>query len=526
VYNPPEPTVLARAKMLIRAGQAFDTLHIVLAALQDPGSAGPAGEVFGNLDAHLREQWIAGIQSELALHGVPATFTDNTTDRLRQCEEIWRREALGRGGLTNTLVLATIVNSDRTIGDQMRVYGIDREWLLSNLQSRLNQPDGFNAGPPFGAGINPGPRGSFDNPAGVAGAFGAPTTTSGQQGLLGGLLSPVETSQGLIYKELHSVASNHFLNELGSAGQSRAVPIITGYDGSPLPILSQTLADSVAFHTAFTGQRAPLANYVAVYRLDMRRLFELAGGSGEQMAYRAFESAKQLAQSNRAILMLDHVEALKGTSQFETYLRAQVINHGETLVFGVFWVADETDPIVQAAAAFPGSPIIRANPFGAEETKDFLRQTYIPQWERDGFSFTQDAFDSVIAMESGAWINLHRKRLPFLVVDIATDTIETARGGELSIKATAQAAANALADLWRTEWPPANMVDDERRRLENMLHESDTEVRRLVERPTISQRNGKVVLTRAHVVAQLVCPNESEYHVPGRAPAGARRPQP
>jgi len=506
VQNPSEPSVLARARTLVRASQVFDTLHIMLAALTDPVSLGPAGEVLGSLDDRKRDRWVTAIQTAL-LHGAPVTFNDTTTTRYRQCEEIWRREALSHGGLTNTLVLATIVANDSEVATLMQLAEIDRSRVVFDLQARLGQPD--SAFQQFGSVINTGPL---------------RTIISGPHGLLGGLVTPVDPTPGLIYKDLSSVASNHFLNELGSAGQTRAVPIVTGYDGSPLPILYQILADSIAFRTPFTGQRAPLTNYTTVYQLDISQLKELAVASGEQTAHQAFETAKQLAQNNGAILMLDHLETVKGTSPFEVRLRTQAGTRGETLMFGVFWAADHTDPTTEAATAFALSPIIRANPYTPEETKDFLRRIFIPQWDRDGYLFTPDAFDSIIVLESGAWINRHRKRLPYLVIDVATDTMETAHGGESSIKATAQEAANALAILWRTEWPPANMADDERRRLENTLRETDTEVRRLVERPTIVRKDGKVVLTRAHVVAQLVCPNESEYHVPGHAPAGARRP--
>jgi hypothetical protein len=146
-----------------------------------------------------------------------------------------------------------------------------------------------------------------------------------------------------------------------------------------------------------------------------------------------------------------------------------------------------------------------------------VRNYYLPHWvDRYSIDFTEDAFDHIIALEPGAWINARRKTLPYLVVGLARDALQTVLGGEALIRDTAVMALDALEKL-REEW--ATTEPRIRQQFEPVLDEAHDEITALIERPMpATDGQGNRVLTRAHVTAQLICPNDSEFHYPGHAP--------
>src|SRR5262249_31447257 len=157
-------------------------------------------------------------------------------------------------------------------------------------------------------------------------------------------------------------------------------------------------------------------------------------------------------QQQSAILLIDHVEAWRGAGVAET-LRAQLANRGTALLCGVYHATDEADVFTEAALGLANAKLLRINAYSAEETREFVQRFYVDYWASRGFVFASDAFESLYQLEQGCWINLQRMALPYLVVNLAEDTIQMAMKGEDTIKQTIQEAANAMKQLLQTEWP-------------------------------------------------------------------------
>jgi hypothetical protein len=107
--------------------------------------------------------------------------------------------------------------------------------------------------------------------------------------------------------------------------------------------------------------------------------------------------------------------------------------------------------------------------------------------------------------------------LPYLVVNLAEDTIQMAMKGEDTIKQTIQEAANAMKLLLQVEWPdaPANVKSAFQRPLQQVQEDLNNVARNHA--PKVHNQYRKM-LTRGHLMAQLICPNESEFHLPGNRP--------
>jgi hypothetical protein len=305
-----------------------------------------------------------------------------------------------------------------------------------------------------------------------------------------------------------------YLTTLCIAATSQEVPIAVGRRGSPLGKLDQVLADRIASER-FTGTQESLNRYKAVYRLDARSLLGLANNPTELAPDKVFEQAKQLVQQRDAILVIDHVEAWRGTGAPEA-LRWHLGNRGGALVCGLYTATNEPDVFAEATLGLPNATLVRINAYNSDETRDFLKTYAMAHWMPNGFSFAQDAFDSIYKLEPGCWISLKRITLPYLVVALSDQTIQTAIRGDDAIRQTAREALEGLKVV-RDEMSRA--TEDVKSVYEPLLRQVQADLDNLLRNPT-PRANGPIpkMLTCGHVVAQLFCPNESEFHLPGFGP--------
>jgi hypothetical protein len=363
------------------------------------------------------------------------------------------------------------------------------------------------------------------------------------------LIKTIQPSRLRVYRNMHPVAMTHFLSELGQSARSQEMPILVGRNGSPLDVVGQVLADRMGFGEAFLGQQDPLNNYGAVLYLDLVAVLGLASVPNEAAPHRVVEAAKAqaLQQPDRpGILMLDHVEALRtsvargpasgslaaggqpapggpapasvGQAAADA-MRAQLAARGQALVFGVYHASDEAVTADDASIGLSNAKVVRINTYNADETRDFIRDSYRDYWGTQGYAFANDAFDALFTLEPGCWISLRRTGLPYLVVKIAEDTMQTAMKGNDAIRQTAREAVNAIGAVLTNELPRAGQMPQETRdAYERTFRLALGEVQGLLSAPTPAKQGDRQVLKRAHVLAQLFCPNESEFHVPGFTP--------
>lgn len=526
-------SLIARAKALVKPNRAFDTCHIVRAALEFPESAGIAGHVLQvRVEAVKRERWLGALKYYLEYHAEPLTFGDRPDDaktsRLRQCYDAWVQESSLRiTPVSNALILWTIMAKDAFTVELMGLYSVDRDLVMRGLEEQFGVVESQTG--PHAAVHNMGNLSGF----GVAGpntwqngpspwqAAQAAWLYNSQPGVTNPLTPIVLATPGLVYRNLHPVASSHLLTELGKYAQARALPLLVGQDGSPLPLIGNVLADRFASREPFIGAQTPLNWCTGVVPVDIAHLRSLALSGGEHVAANILDAARKHAMTYRCVLMFDHVDALRGNTPPEVKLRAAINTPLGVPSFGVYYAAADGDSSREAAKAFPDATVIPVSKYTATQTHEFIYSVFVPVWEHEhNLTLTADALDSVIALEPGIWVNRRRKTLPYVVLDIVLDALITARGGEPAVRETARQAQVELAKLWEMEWP--STADAIRRRYEGTLHEADIDLKRLVERPKLGMRDGKWALTRAHLTAQLLCPSQSQFHLPGFTPDGPR----
>lgn len=510
-----QPQLLGIARTLVPQGYARDTLHIMLAALESPGALGPASDALAVLGVGQRNQLQAVLRAEIELKKEPLGIGlgDRPTDRLRQCEEIWQSQALQQPlvGVTSALVLGTIIGYDSVVQGILRACGIEPVMLYQSLQPKFAVPES-----PMGTQLLPQNSGQASPPFGNSGPWVMPPTLEQRASEKAQeLIRLVEPTPAREFRSRHPVATGNLLSVLSKAATSSEIPIAVGRRGSPLGELEHVLADCIASGN-FTGPHEPLNRYKAVYRLDARVLPGLAKNPMELAPDKVFEQAKLLMQQRQAILVVDHVEAWRGMGVPEA-LRWHLGNRGDALICGFYEATDEQDIFAEATLGLPNAALVRINAYTADETRDYLNKTYaMAHWAPSGYIFAPEAFDSIYKLEPGCWINLKRMTLPYLVVALGDQTIQTAIHGDEAIRQTARESLEGMRVV-RDE--TARAPESVKNTYEQILRHVQDDLNNLLRNPTPKASGTYKMLTRAHVVAQLFAPNDSEFHLPGFRPS-------
>lgn len=482
--------LLERSADLARSmEQEFDTLHIMLIALVDPESTGSAMQSFARyIDDDHRKLCESAIKVQLQLYGRPATMGDGFSANLTQCAGICQAEAQRRSlRVTEALILWAVAQQDPIVSKILRTLAIDHTGLGRDLERHFEITSKL---PPLAAGL---------------GSEGRDHTE---------IISP---TTGCQFANAHGVLMANVLNVLGKLEHSQ-MAVLIGRNGMPIYHVGQALADLIAADTTFSDERPRLQHdYAGVYQLNLGSLRDLARIPNKPQPFEALQVIIRLAIQQRAILILRNMELLRHRTEADDRMLAVLSNPGDALILGLYEQGEYGDhgPIVTLDLSNIVS--ITAHAYSPLQTKLLIRNYYAPHWlERYSMMFHEDAFDHIIALEPGAWINARRETLPYLAVGLASNTIQTVLGGESLVRDTAVMALDAIEKL-REEW--ATTEPRIRHQYETVLEESFEEISALLEHPMPEVNNeGHQALTRAHVTAQLICPNDSEFHYPGHAP--------
>jgi hypothetical protein len=354
---------------------------------------------------------------------------------------------------------------------------------------------------------------------------------------LSDLLKEVLPSPDQRYAELYAIDVKTFLDNLADASEQAHVLVAVGRDGTLINELPKVLADRLQRGSTFTSQQAPLNAYTGkLYRLDLRTVIERAR---QEKTFKPVTVLKEawkhlVALPEKPILLLDHIEALR-TDKDQTKendldaVRAQIADPRQLLVFGIFHAPNHGDHTGEATLNRPEVVITQPmNTYDDKQTKALIQQFYLTHWKKEGrgYVFTPDAFDALIALEPGAWVRRRRMVLPCLVTEVVADAMATAALGDAQIEATARCALDAFEQLRKEEAPG----HPNKEHFESILNKTEKDVRELL--PSSGGglfgggRRAKVVpgkpikITSAHVTAELICHNVSEFHYPNRFPFG------
>jgi hypothetical protein len=355
------------------------------------------------------------------------------------------------------------------------------------------------------------------------------------------LLREYASTEDRRYIALSAVDVTTFLDFLADAAAQSQVVVAVGRDGTLIDELPKVVADRLAQKDTFRGQYPSLTTYTGkLYWLDLRSLLARAEQPSAPKPVSILRAAwaQLLALPEKAILLLDHFEAIKSDAKEQEIedLRDFIANPGRLLVFGIYHAPNHGDHTVEANLG--REAIVKTLPmtvYNADLTKALLRQFYLPIWRKDpprGYEFTEDAFDSLIALEAGAWLHRRPAVLPCLVTDIVADAMKTAAQGDAQIEATTRGALQAFKELHAVE--AKNHKD--RAKFEPILNKAEKEVRGLLPGSSGGLFGGlfgggkpKVVpgkpitITSANVMAEFICHNVSEFHYPGFFPKGITR---
>jgi hypothetical protein len=503
--------LLERAREQVQAGQALDVMHVALAALAAPGDDATdplpalAAMRAGGIDVATFDTLL---RVELRVNAQPASAADGISDELRASAALWRQRAAERNlRVTDTLVLWAIMADENAVSQRVRALNGDRAAMLQVLESQLLPVVPETLASDWRK------MGQRVVPASLA---AADALAYAEAATLTWIAVPTPE---LRFKRMHAVLMANLLNVLGSA-ETPDIVLLEGRNGTPLDSASLVLAERLVSGEVFTDQRARLNQYHRVNRLSLESVRRLAHIPDKPAPQDVLQMAMQQAVEDQAILVLEHMEALERDNPVDAGLLAQLANGGDALVLGLFEQPEREDVPVDAALGLENIRQVPAREYSVTQTQALLREYYIPQWETQGFTFSEDAFDSVIKLEPGAWIELKRKTLPYLAVGLGRDAMQTVKEGRALVLDTARMALDALNEL-RQEW--ATTEERVREQFADVLAEARRDIEGLIANPDIRMENGRRVITRAHVVAQLICPNDSEFHYPGHAPKQLRR---
>jgi hypothetical protein len=165
-------------------------------------------------------------------------------------------------------------------------------------------------------------------------------------------------------------------------------------------------------------------------------------------------------------------------------------------------------------------------------TRDFLTKWWYPQWLRRGWQFTPDAFDSALTLRQHIKMHHRSKRLPYLAVDLGESAVEMAESEQtLTVAQSARDEVNRsltangklledYQDLLRNARPQGRGAPGPNdieatiaslTSIRNTLTSARCDIEELIEEPSPRGRRGAGLITRRHIIAQLMCPNDSRF---------------
>jgi hypothetical protein len=504
--------------------------HVFLAALPPYGYTNldqPAKQVLNMFSGDTLEKWKLQVQAKLRSFTNPPALGQDSQDLKEALAQAQRNEAqLRRDRDDDRCLLLAVVMRSKHIQEYVEAAN---QGDLRRLLDRLSEGRTPGLSVPDVSGVRDAAKQKAEEEAKLARAH------------LADHLREFRPTDDRRYADLQGFDVSTFLDFLADAAVQAQVIVAVGRDGTLIDEIPKAMADRLARKDTFKGQQSSLAVYTGkLYVLDMRAVLSHSKQANAPKPASLFRAAHEyvLGLPERSILMLDHVEAIKSDAKEPEIedLRTAIADPGRLLVFGIFHAPNHGDHTAEANLG--REEIIKTLPmtvFNKQLTLTLLAQFYLPLWRKElprGYEFADDAFDALIELEPGAWVHRRRTMLPGLVAEVVADAMVTAARGPDQVKATAEGALLAFAELSAQEAPSSQ----DRPRFEKVLKQAETDVRNLAQPPKPTSGplnltlfgartqppdpNRPIKITAAHVLAEFICHNVSEFHYPGNAPLG------
>jgi hypothetical protein len=289
--------ILQRAKALIQNHQLLSTQHVMLEALERPNLVGMEWQlVLQELgDAHITawKTTTRGFVAQENSKQEPSRRADSSgmTEQLLACQQAWNIGRDTSAPPKDTLVVLTIIARDQQTWAAIQGAGLP---LPTVIEQRLRALLSSNTAPPA-------PDNTFRE------------DTQAHR-IVNFLVRPVSPSNDRRYAQFRSPQMNHTLRRISELTQTQLVPVCVGLYGSLIDVLETILADHyVAPRIPFAGDQSALNAFDKVYKLDLASLRLQSRTDQTVRLDRVLEKAKEKAQQDNALLLIDHIELLGQT---------------------------------------------------------------------------------------------------------------------------------------------------------------------------------------------------------------------
>jgi hypothetical protein len=333
-------------------------------------------------------------------------------------------------------------------------------------------------------------------------------------------LRRITPSKSLRYATMHPNMLTPIIQTMNECVEKQHVLILTSRTGSPMQDAAQCLADRLAQAAQRPGMADIAGARKAAFALDLQRLLVLLAGEAEVSATDVLASLHQEVQRQQAadevIVIVEHVDMLEidgPTNSFEDQLWGAFTAPWPLLVCGLYETHLRSRPSPNFKKRSPRTIYLEIPKSSKRQTYDLLKTHHYPEWARQGYSFAADAFDTIIDLECGAHVNDVRTTLPYLAVRLAKHAITTDREG--NFKELALQAREDLNDLLHQMERVDSALRD---KFAPALHSAQADINDLIDdpEPAVTPGAGRPtkLLLRRHLVAQLICRNESYFAWP------------
>lgn len=311
-----------------------------------------------------------------------------------------------------------------------------------------------------------------------------------------------------------NVLNNQCLSDL-----PRHVLVMDGLSGSPRRDMAKAIADYLDLPPDKRKARGLLQPYRRVYVVECRQLVvdmvndpELNADAVMQPIRSATSpKAGTSADKDRAVLVVDHVNLLLGNATTE-HLWQALAEDSTIALIGALDPMEDEHALRKLQDISPRQvETVSVDKTTPQDTYSYLSTHRYDEWQVAGFTFADDAFDDVIALEPGASVNNRRMTLPHLAAEV----------GQLTVAHMEESVVNFSggADVLKSDFARAlqqvqTLLQSSKTRNElvSCLEIAAEVIRTAADSPQglvpqdVTSDSGPTVklLTRAHVSAQLL----------------------
>jgi hypothetical protein len=295
--------ILQRAKALVQNNHLLSTQHVMLEALERPNLVGMEWQLvlqeLGDANIAAWKATTRGFVAQENSKPEPPRSAESSgmTEQLLACQQAWNMGRDTSAPPKDTLVVLTIIARDQQTWAAIQGAGLP---LPTVIEQRLRALLSSNTTPPP-------PDNTFRE------------DTQAHR-IVNFLVRPVNPSNDRHYAQFHAPQMNNTLRRISELTQTQLVPVCIGPYGSLIDILETILADHyVTPKIPFAGDQSALNAFDKVYKLDLASLRLQSRTDQNVRLDRVLEKAKEKAQQENALLLIDHIELLGQTGTTANY---------------------------------------------------------------------------------------------------------------------------------------------------------------------------------------------------------------